>query len=456
MNKDQLLLNINNVSFNDAVCQTSIQTDSDKESYRKRRYSISLTESEFKSKFPEIDPCCIYYIPSISMECFYFNKETLAVCPFHMDFMLAGFATTPDGVYKAIASREGEAGAGIYEGSIMTLPDRMKLEYFTLLINKKGPNIPGLYNLFFETYINSDYGFAGINKATLDAILSSKTKKDHARTEAVLKDLPDVITIYRGGNTASASYRDAYSWTLDINVANFFASRRGTGTGYIIQAEVIKTDIIDAFLDDRGEQEIIVDPANLRIINELPIHGMGLLETVLANVSPIYLEYKQKMDCLNFAMDSDYHGKPHQARVLLLTQIISELMDLPLYERRLLATAAIYHDTQRVHDNDDEEHGAAAAEYYHDDIENPSYLVEFLCKFHCLPDEQGYAEIQTNKKLRRNKSLATRLYQIIKDADALDRVRFGNIKELDLNQLRLPISKELTLVARICMEQVKI
>lgn len=155
-------------------------------------------------------------------------------------------------------------------------------------------------------------------------------------------------------------------------------------------------------------------------------------------------------------MASDLHGKSHQARVLLLTQIISEILDLPLYERRLLATAAIYHDTQRVHDDDDEAHGAAAAEYYRESIDSPSCMVEFLCKFHCLPDEQGYAEIQTNKKLRRNRSQATRLYQIFKDAGALDRIRLGSLRELDLNQLRLPVSKELALVARICLEQVKV
>lgn len=456
MNRDQLLLNINDVSFSSAVCQTSIQTDSDKESYRKQRYSISLTESEFKEKFPEIDPRCIYYIPSISMECFYFNKETLAACPFHMDFVLAGFdGPNADGARKAFAKREEEVVEGIYQGSISILPDRMKLEYFTLLIEKKGADVPNLYSLFFEVYTNSDYGFSGMDKNTLTAILSSKTEADKERTAAILQKLPDTVTIYRGGNSASTDYSNAYSWTLDINVANFFASRRGMDTGYIIEAQVNKADIIDAFLDDRDEQEIIVDPCHLKTVSELPVHGLGLLEAVLPKTVPLYHEYLDEMDCLTFAMRSDYHGKPHQARVLLLTQIISELIDLPLYERRLLASAAIYHDTQRTHDNDDEAHGAAAAQYYRDTENCPSPIVEFLCKYHCLPDEQGYAEIQSNKKLNRKRSMVTRLYQIFKDADALDRVRF-EIKDLDLNQLRLPISKELTLVARICFEQVKV
>lgn len=86
---------------------------------------------------------------------------------------------------------------------------------------------------------------------------------------------------------------------------------------------------------------------------------------------------------------------------------------------------------------------------------SPNYLVEFLCEYHCLPDEKGYAEIQNNKKLKRNSSLATKLLQVFKDADGLDRVRFG-IRDIDLNQLRTSVSKGLTLVARFCLEQIKV
>lgn len=292
MNMDELLRNINDVSFETAICQADIQSESDMEALRKRRYNVSITESDFITKFPEVDPTCIYYIPSVSMDCFYFNKESLAVCPFHMDFMLAGLA--PDGPCKAIAKREADVGSGNYFGSIMTLPDRMKLEYFTKLIDKNGENIPGLYKLFFEVYTNSDYGFNGMDTNTLTTILNSKTKADEERTASLLRGLPATVTIYRGGNTASADYREAYSWTLDINVANFFACRRGTGTGYIAQAEVNKADIIDVFLDDRNEQEIIVDPTSVYVVREIPIHGLSLLEEIIPKVAPIYLEYKKR------------------------------------------------------------------------------------------------------------------------------------------------------------------
>ena len=49
------------------------------------------------------------------------------------------------------------------------------------------------------------------------------------------------------------------------------------------------------------------------------------------------------------------------------------------------------------------------------------------------------------------------MFDIFKDADGLERVRLGNIRrEMDMAQYRLPETKQLTLAARICLEQVKI
>ena len=457
MNIDELYLNIHNSSFDSLIRQADIQTEADVQAYHEKGYFVQLTESEFQERFPGIETKHICYIPSFSLSCFYFNRDTLVVCPFRVDMLLLGTkVVTLEGTCREIERREKMAAAGDYAESVFTLPDRMKLEYFTMLVEKHGATLPNLYRLFFDMYTESDYGFNGLDTHTLETILNSKTESDKARTATAVKNLPETITVYRGGNTESADYAEAWSWTLDINTANFFASRRGRGPGYIVEAQVNNADIIDAFLDNRDEQEIIVAPADVRFVREIPIHGLDFLKDALPKVTPLYRQYRDELDYLDFAMDSQYHGKAHEARVLLLTQIISELLDLPLLERKILAEAAIYHDTQRTNDDEDACHGAASAEYYHDDVAKPSFLVEFLCQYHCLPDEQGYTEIRNNKKLSRNRSQATRLYQVFKDADALDRIRLGSIRELDLNQLRLDVSKELTLVARFCLEQIKV
>ena len=87
--------------------------------------------------------------------------------------------------------------------------------------------------------------------------------------------------------------------------------------------------------------------------------------------------------------------------------------------------------------------------------EKPDDIVSFLIKYHCRSDAEGYAEIGTNPVLNAQKERVTMLYNIFKDADALDRVRLG-IRDLDVNQLRCPESHNLTLVARICLEQIKL
>lgn len=457
MNIDELYLNINDATFASAITQVDIQTKEDVDRYKAEGYLVDLTESEFRDKFTGIEPKHIHYIPSFSLSCFYFNRESLVVCPFHIMVLLLGSkAVTIEGTCKEIAVREAAASKGDYASSIFTLTDRMRLEYFTMLIEKHGSNIENLYRLFFDAYTESDYGFKGLDTVTLKTILGSKSEEDKRRTNAQIKGLPDVVTIYRGGNTESTPYQEAYSWTLDINVANFFASRRGKGPGYIVEAHVDKADIIDAFLDGRCEAEILVDPSNVRIVQEIAVHGLDFVADVLPKVNIIYRSYRDRMCELHFKQRSSIHGKEHEARVLLLSQIISEMMDLPLVERKILAEAAIFHDTQRTHDGEDEHHGEMARAYYFRSVEKPNYLVEFLCKYHCLPDEEGYAEIENNKKLRRNRSQAIRLFQIFKDADALDRIRLGSIRELDLNQLRLDVSKQLTLVARFCLEEIKV
>ena len=323
--------------------------------------------------------------------------------------------------------------------------------------------------MFLHYYGTSDYGFRDMDKDTVRAILATKPAEptgfndedsfiDYAemqQSKKILSRMPDVVTIYRGGNSASAAYKDAFSWTTNINVANFFACRRGSHEGYLAEATVKKSDIIELIFS-RGESEVLVDPANVSITQVIPVHGVDYLADVLPKVNKLYHEYRDMLPKLRFSIKSDEHGALHEARVLLLTQIIAEELSLPIGQRRLLAEAAIFHDTKRTHDGEDSAHGNCAAMYYakaYGAKANP--LVKFLCKYHCLPDEEGYAAIEAMSSLRKQADVAKLLLQVFKDADALDRVRFG-LRDLDMQQLRLSVSKELTLVARLSLENIKL
>lgn len=460
---NDLLLNIKGTSFNTVVNQSKIQTEQDKEIYNEKGYTINLTEKEFKSKF-KINPNYIWYTPSYSLSCFYFNPNTLAVCPFHIELFLIQeenkekptFGLNIEDVYHAIEKREQEVANNEYFGSILALTDTMRLEYFKLLIDKKGQNIPNLYHLFISNYNHSDYGFSTIDPEILQIICNSKTEQEKQLTQQKIKDLPDTITVYRGGNSISTSYEKSYSWTLDINIANFFAVRRGNGPAYIAKGQIKKEDIIE-YIDDRNEQEVLIDPNKVTILEVIDLKEIDFIKYILPIVSPLYHKYKDLLETLTFAQQSTIHGKDHELRVLLLCLIESEMLKLPMSDRRILATAAIYHDTQRKNDWSEPEHGQNSKNYYHQNTKKPDPIVEFLCEYHCLPDELGYQEIKNNRKLSKNREQTTLLFKIFKDCDGLDRVRLGNIrKEMDLNQYRLPITKQLTLLARICFEQIKL
>ena len=137
----------------------------------------------------------------------------------------------------------------------------------------------------------------------------------------------------------------------------------------------------------------------------------------------------------------------------------SKLKCLSVADRNVLCNEALWHDTGRKNDNYCEEHGYSGYINYKDDCmgasEKPNDIVSFLIKYHSRPDADGYKEIATNPVLNVQKERVTLLYDIFKDADALDRVRLG-IRDLDVNQLRCPESHNLTLVARICLEQIKL
>ena len=451
MTLDELYLDINSANFDSIVCQKDIKTDEDIEYWNDKGYHINTTLDKFEEKF-DIDAGNIWYTTSMSMFCFYFNKETLCVAPFHMEFYMTD-AFKPDKVKQSINDIERKVAEGNYDWCIMNLPDNMKLEYFKMIV-EKNENILNLYELFFDTYTGSDYGFNDIDRKMFEKIINAMPEEEKIRVNMELTKYPDVITIYRGGNSASTPYQKAYSWTTDINVANFFASRRGTEEGYIVTGCVKRRNVV-TIINDRNESEIIVLPEDVKDISIIPVHGMKFLEDMIPQVVSVYHEFRDLLDRVWFYKEEGEHGKLHSARVMLLSLILGRRLNLSNANMKKLCIASAYHDIGRTHDGVCTEHGIVSAKEYADDVKVADPYVEFLIKYHCKPDEEGRIEISRNKKLNRMK--AEILFNIFKDADALDRVRFGSIKnDLDLEQLRTPFAKQMTLIARLCVQQIKL
>ena len=452
MRLEELIYLTKGSGFDSIVCQTEIKTEEDKAEYSEKGYNILHTVEEFTTQYG-IDPTCVWYSPSFSLMVFYFNKESLAVMPLQALYMktLEG-KTDVELVKKLIRDVESEVARGDYFSSLMNLTDAMQLDYIRLLVEKKKP-CKDLYKLFSIFYVQSDYGFSSLDREIIDRIVESKTPAQKGETTKKLKNLPDVVTVYRGENNRSTSYKDAYSWTTDEKIAYFFACRHGDGPANIIKGEVRKKDIIELF-DERNESEVFVYPDKVKVLGVNELYGLEYIKTVLPIVLSRYQKYRDRMiDELDFDFDSREHGKLHSARVLLLCLIMAEELKLPTADKKVLAEAAIYHDSKRTNDGTDFVHGREGAEYYKSDVRKPDPVVSFICEYHCLEDEEGYEEIKNNRQLSKNRTRSKLLLNIFKDADNLDLCRFG-LKYLDYNKLRLELSKKMVLVAKILYDQI--
>lgn len=125
---------------------------------------------------------------------------------------------------------------------------------------------------------------------------------------------------------------------------------------------------------------------------------------------------------------SEIHTRLHTARVLLYSLLlVSEIMPDNDKAKEILAHASLFHDTCRFDDGLDVGHGARAAVHYKDYCERNglSYHQEaaLVMKYHDIDDKRGKVGIR--KEYRDALPGMLKLYDIFKDADALDRFRLG-------------------------------
>lgn len=286
----------------------------------------------------------------------------------------------------------------------------------------------------------------------------------------------DVYTIYRGVGSKSASMEDTLSWSIDGHTAFKFAYR-DLSNSVIYEAKVKKEHIID-YIDDRNEQEVLVLPKHVFDVKE---HKQQNVLNVLSDMNDVKasLEYSYfKNSFLKreyFLQDSPEHGYFHSMRVLFLCMVLAHLKKLNVQDRAILANAAMYHDIGRTNDDVDFKHGQVSVEqieeqeitFYTLDCKTPlsgeEYELDFLPEeqcditnriiaYHSMPDEVGLSDSSMFGLSEENKMKYKELFQLFKDADALDRVRF---RDLDMTFLRKDVSKSLITLGMYALDQLK-
>lgn len=151
--------------------------------------------------------------------------------------------------------------------------------------------------------------------------------------------------------------------------------------------------------------------------------------------------------------DSEWHTKSHCARVLLLALLIGHQKGLSDEEKDALGMAAVFHDSRRLDDGIDKGHGGRAGAYYKDychehdlPYDEQTYYITY---YHDQDDSLGLAEMAKLPEIRARGVL---LYQIFKDADALDRFRLGP-DALNVNFLRTEEAHRLVNFAKDLLEK---
>lgn len=108
-------------------------------------------------------------------------------------------------------------------------------------------------------------------RADADYLMTEKERNE-------LETLEQTVTIYRGVTSFNAKNVKALSWTLDKNVAEWFAGRFDED-GTVYQAQIDKSHIY-AFFDSRNESEVIVDPKYLMDITKYEEPKSGFIQTL--------------------------------------------------------------------------------------------------------------------------------------------------------------------------------
>ena len=139
------------------------------------------------------------------------------------------------------------------------------------------------------------------------------------------------------------------------------------------------------------------------------------------------------------------HGISHNERVAFLVMAIGIHEGLSETELKIVIKAALYHDIGRTIAKG-RAHGIESAKIineYKEELANgfndeELNLLNFLCCIHSNPDEEMDAFA---KQYNMDLNIAKKLMNVLKDADALDRVRLSRFGKLDESFLRLDYSK---------------
>lgn len=150
----------------------------------------------------------------------------------------------------------------------------------------------------------------------------------------------------------------------------------------------------------------------------------------------LLLGYETQQDWLRH--DSLIHGVGHMSRVFILQELICDQLEQQgaVVDRQATRWAASVHDVGRVDDGIDPDHGRRSAEWMNRNVPagiSPETIDRATYAVHWHVPSDDAAPVMTTE------------LKVLKDADALDRVRLG---DLNVSYLRTEAAKGMVDVAQ--------
>lgn len=226
----------------------------------------------------------------------------------------------------------------------------------------------------------------------------------------------------------------------------------------ILARPSVKYDIIMLERIVGGEKQVLVLPAAVKDVKVDVLLGINALTDEIQALYPLYQRYRSRISTLYDAYgraNDEEHDAEHTLRVLFDALLLVQVQGIALTkkESHQLCDAILYHDIGRTNDDVDDSHGAKSKGIYYDAVPECNSATAFLIEYHCLDDRKALADLKASNI--RNKERVWLLYTILKDADALDRVRFG-MRAVDPKYFRNEMAHKLLPTAQSCVGQLKL
>lgn len=447
----------NSCSIKELIPIKSIQTKEDIVKYQELGYKFVITEKEIKNLIPNVNTDFIYLQKGLFESICYFRPERIIfrALPIFVtnnsdgDRELVIFTPKNNGaddIYEIINCIEDLFKEGRVSKLLELCPDTIRLEL--LNIHCKNIDKKILYSVFSHFYLNTNYGFKSLSKDTITYVYNNLTESDKLEVEQRINSLPEEVIIYRGEGDSSTPYTNAFSWTTDIKIATRFAFAYSKESAKVfvgkISRDKIKDYLIDKFKVD--EKEVIAFSNDISIVDTIKLPSLNDISQDSINCALSYMgKYKDTFNFFYSTLESNAHDEKHSLRVAFLTMLLGQKYSLNEEQLSFLALAAMMHDIGRTNDFEDSIHGSISYKRLQQTTGIKDEKLNLILEYHCK-DDDGFYEAISNYSIVDKEELSL-IYKILKDCDALDRVRFGP-NDLDVNYLRLDESIQYALIAK--------